>query len=1013
MLDKNILLRLIDSLDKALIWDIEGFETDKNWGSERETAYILDLLIDYGFAFQSSFLTDGVQWLLQQRRGDSWMEEQWETAMALKCLTKVKEIDINETINAAQEWIKHKQDSRDGLWNDELWESSFVLWYFLESGTDETLDLIRRPMTWLKTVQTKQGDGSLVVPHYTAFYLILQSYLKTSYFNEGRDLAIKWFMDNFSMQQMWSDVCYSNGYALYGLLRNNVEFTDSMKQTIIKMVLESQDEEGSWGEENIEDTYAYQLGLRVLLKNEISAIIKGKQLDKLSWEILEKGFLHYYQYLAELKLPDKIFTELMVKQIQKISSLIEENEYINALLLLCILINTENYKAHKIDVDNVIEDIFGLKKRLIDEEEYFIAYHFLQTLTQFAIKNKNSELIRRIITEVLDIIDLLIKLDEKILLNNYIETGSQGVIYLSEAEGDLDLSFKLLDKLIESHNFEPTVPLFEKTGNMIEAHAEMVDEGKIRKFIEFLLKVTSNLYVDQQVKVADTLYQKIPKLIQHGLKYKDLEVLKLLRDAWIIESFIGNSHLENFWGYLLYNAILDRDVNFSKILLGIFTKLTNDLYQINDTILDLKEETQEKLIEASRIEFTLHKLKNQYKISLRLSQYGKVQAPVRVLDNFYIDQNSRNIILQILELVSYLPICGKDKRSYKIVLEDPDFLGWKQEACGAPPDLVPLIGCKGEDLECDLLFFLGRVLFLLLPKSIRDVFLFLISDKENPCFLQLQIDDIEIPWDYFHTGEAFLINELATGNIIMEPTEYKMIKPVEFGKDTIDVLIIGNPKDDLEYSTEEAKIIRDSLINIYIVDEIKTLLKEEATKENVINALKLGTYQLIHYAGHTFFNERNASKSGLILKDDKILTSHELETILKSINEEKSYHPIIFLNSCEASKIREIEIEEGVRNFEGITVSLVRGGALACVGNTWEVEDEAIKNLSTNFYRFLLEGRPVGEALMKARNMVYAKRVVRYDCGEDEEITCEDRSWGSPKLFGEVQMTLVEKEKED
>ena len=127
-------------------------------------------------------------------------------------------------------------------------------------------------------------------------------------------------------------------------------------------------------------------------------------------------------------------------------------------------------------------------------------------------------------------------------------------------------------------------------------------------------------------------------------------------------------------------------------------------------------------------------------------------------------------------------------------------------------------------------------------------------------------------------------------------------------------------------------------------------------------------------------------------------------------NEIASYHPLIYLNSCDASKIKAIESKEGVLKFEGVAISLIRGGALGCVGNHWEVEDEAIKELSINFYKLLLDGTPVGESLMKARKQIYAKRMKTY-CYEDSEkkIVYENRSWGSPKLFGEVQISLVQK----
>jgi hypothetical protein len=83
---------------------------------------------------------------------------------------------------------------------------------------------------------------------------------------------------------------------------------------------------------------------------------------------------------------------------------------------------------------------------------------------------------------------------------------------------------------------------------------------------------------------------------------------------------------------------------------------------------------------------------------------------------------------------------------------------------------------------------------------------------------------------------------------------------------------------------------------------------------------------------------------------------------------------------------------------------------LGCIGNNWEVEDEAIKEFSINFYRLLLEGIPIGEALMKSRNLIFAKKIMTFQYDDTQKtITYENRSWGSPKLFGEVQLSLVQK----
>lgn len=724
-----------------------------------------------------------------------------------------------------------------------------------------------------------------------------------------------------------------------------------------------------------------------------------------------EGISPIFPIYGENESKKEVYDELITRQIKRVKGLVEQDKKFHAFLLFCLLINQEIYSVHKNEIYSIIETFLWFSTGLIKTEEYELLYHFIQTLNQIGIKDDDIELVKKVDHIIGSAIENLIKIDKENWLKNYIETGSDSVIYLSEAEGKLDRAFRLLNILIDSNNFGQTIRIFDKIEEIIIKKRENIDDIKIKEFIKLILKVSTHLFLSQQEKIAEELYQKLKNLILNVLKYKDLDVITLLKDAWLIESIIGYSHNENFWAYLLYNAILDQDAYFSEILYKIFMKVTDNVYHIDKAVLySIEKKPRELSIEASRIEFTLNKLKNQYKISLRLSQKTKFQAPIRILDNTYIDQNTRNILLQIFKVIHFFPFAGVDKESCDTLIQDEEFLGWKVEAYGAPPDVDQIMGYPAAEIGCDLLYFLGRTLFLLLPSTIREVFLHLQNDMQNTVYLQLQIDDIEIPWDFFHDGKNFLINALATGNIVMEPTEYKMIKPIEFGRDKINVLLIGNPTGDLEYTIDEVKKICEGLKDIFIVNETKLILRNEASKENILEHIKSGKYQIIHYAGHTLFNEKMPAYSGLVLAGDQLLTSHELEDALEFTNNKLSYHPFIYLNSCDASKIKAVESKDGTTKFDGISISLIRGGALGCIGNHWEVEDEAIRDFSITFYKLLLAGTPVGEAMLKARNKIYPTRMNTFECSETKKITFENRSWGSPKLFGEVQISLIEKQ---
>jgi hypothetical protein len=117
-------------------------------------------------------------------------------------------------------------------------------------------------------------------------------------------------------------------------------------------------------------------------------------------------------------------------------------------------------------------------------------------------------------------------------------------------------------------------------------------------------------------------------------------------------------------------------------------------------------------------------------------------------------------------------------------------------------------------------------------------------------------------------------------------------------------------------------------------------------------------------AGHASFNKDDPELSGLLLAKGELLYAQKLRRLL-------SGHPLVFLNACESGRAAN---EQDVlatsymgKPAEGLASALLDGGAMACVGALWPVYDDAAAEFAVSFYRYLLMGHLIGEALRRAR----------------------------------------------
>jgi nucleoside diphosphate kinase len=223
--------------------------------------------------------------------------------------------------------------------------------------------------------------------------------------------------------------------------------------------------------------------------------------------------------------------------------------------------------------------------------------------------------------------------------------------------------------------------------------------------------------------------------------------------------------------------------------------------------------------------------------------------------------------------------------------------------------------------------------------------------------LILKTNDNEIPWELLHDETDFMCLKVPIGRRLRS-REISRTNPVK-SRDRIRALFIANATGDLEGAEEEV----DYIIKHLTADiDIEVLKRREATTSSILNAIRSGGYDIIHYAGHAEFNAQAADESALICANKRKIYAQEIKRILGG-------RPFVFLNACGSGQEKICEDGQSYTgsDTEGLASSFILGGSLAFIGSSWPLPDISAGILAAEFYTNFLKGETVGESLRKAR----------------------------------------------
>ncbi|MBN2000222.1 CHAT domain-containing protein [candidate division KSB1 bacterium] len=254
----------------------------------------------------------------------------------------------------------------------------------------------------------------------------------------------------------------------------------------------------------------------------------------------------------------------------------------------------------------------------------------------------------------------------------------------------------------------------------------------------------------------------------------------------------------------------------------------------------------------------------------------------------------------------------------------------------------------------------GEVLYRnLMPEALQKEF----KRLNNP--LLISTNDLTIPWEVLHDGEDFLSIKFRISRDLhysgaSSGSQLSISRSQAVSRETLRFLFIVNPHDpddSLGDTYEEGENIRQ------LLDSTKTkvtyLSDEHATLWEIEHEL-MTSYDVIHYAGHIFYENR-PQKVYIQLPENQKFYPDDINYIKGK--------PLIFLNGCQSDVVsgRCRHGDEIYQNGLSLSQTFLLRGAKGVVGTLSKVPSPQAKTFAIEFYQNALEGGPIAEAVRLAR----------------------------------------------
>ena len=248
--------------------------------------------------------------------------------------------------------------------------------------------------------------------------------------------------------------------------------------------------------------------------------------------------------------------------------------------------------------------------------------------------------------------------------------------------------------------------------------------------------------------------------------------------------------------------------------------------------------------------------------------------------------------------------------------------------------------------------------------------------------LMLAIDDrlVHVPWELLYDGADFLCQRFSMGRSVSTKQAVSVVVRSLHGRSRCRSLPI--PAATCRPPTRKASAIKNEVASFE--DWLDVSLKTTDITTDYAKA-KIRNFDIVHYAGHAEHNTARPEESGWLLKDGSLRASEVM-----SMAGSRPMPALVFSNACQTGQTDawKLDSDYSTRIF-GMANAFLLSGVQHYIGTFWEIPDEAGALFARAFYRSLVTGATVGEALRAARRELIEKY------GEDTIV------WASYMLYGD------------
>jgi hypothetical protein len=229
------------------------------------------------------------------------------------------------------------------------------------------------------------------------------------------------------------------------------------------------------------------------------------------------------------------------------------------------------------------------------------------------------------------------------------------------------------------------------------------------------------------------------------------------------------------------------------------------------------------------------------------------------------------------------------------------------------------------------------------------------------------------------------------------------------------VLIVADPAEDarLPGAEEEGIAVADLFESFNDlapegdqnrVEVVRLFGPREATRTNVLRHLTLRSYDVLHYAGHCFYDAEDPAASGWLFSGGRVVSARELDRIDRVPG-------FVFSNACESGITPDRSELRSAALAPSFAEAFFKRGVSNFVCTAWPVDDGAARTFALELYRRLLGIDVSVEDGLARFHRGRTGLVVMHAAMREARLSIAEspvgvRSWGAYQHYGDPNFRL-------